>query len=190
VGVDSCEDDEKTSEMEVGDHWSALMDPLAEPVQMWQVWSRDDPILNRERQLGALTVMQPSLIRPLGLDIDIVDRILTFLPDFLTLQNVLTASKALYAVFQAHPNSIVRAVAYNVVGSALPQALRLVRCQDGSGAYDTLEEDVVSLNITSEEARKLAANTTVVHALEDLFSWRHSILFHILCAAPNLNCTE
>jgi hypothetical protein len=135
--------------------------------------------------------MQHSLIRPLGLDTDIVDRILTFLPDFLTLQNVLTASKALYAVFQAHPNSIVRAVAYSVVGSALPQALRLVRCQDVSGTYDTLlEEDVVSPNITSEEARKLAANATVVHALEDLFSWRHSISFHILCAAPNLNCTE
>ncbi|KAF5343213.1 hypothetical protein D9758_013421 [Tetrapyrgos nigripes] len=63
----------------------------------------------------------------LPLDDDIIDRILQFSPSFPTLQSAILTSKAFYNVFKAHPRSLIRAVAYNIVGPALPQALRAVR---------------------------------------------------------------
>ncbi|KAJ7914354.1 hypothetical protein B0H13DRAFT_2002868 [Mycena leptocephala] len=63
----------------------------------------------------------------LPLDDDIVDRIMTFCPTSGTLQSTILVCKAFHRVFQAHPKSITRGVAYNVVGPALLQALRVVR---------------------------------------------------------------
>ncbi|KAJ7501050.1 hypothetical protein B0H11DRAFT_753797 [Mycena galericulata] len=63
----------------------------------------------------------------LTLDDDILDRILTFCSTFASLQASILVSKVFHRVFQSHPKSITCAVAYNVVGPALPQALRVVR---------------------------------------------------------------
>src|ERR1700675_2863801 len=63
------------------------------------------------------------------LDDDITHRILTCLPDFTSLQSAIVAFKSIHTVFMTHPKSIIRAVAYNVVGPTLPQALKLARCQ-------------------------------------------------------------
>ncbi|KAJ7137488.1 hypothetical protein C8R43DRAFT_1019503 [Mycena crocata] len=63
----------------------------------------------------------------LPLDDDIVDRIMTFCPTFGTLQAMVSASKDFRRIFETHPKSITCAVAYNIVGPALPQALRFVR---------------------------------------------------------------
>jgi len=109
---------------------------------------------------------------------DILDRILILLPDFETLQVALLTSRAFYEVFQAHPQSIVRAVAYDQVGPALPQALRVVRCQSDKIEYDThLERDVLSQMITPGETRELILNSDIVHALEDMFSLRCGFRF-------------
>ncbi|KAJ7820059.1 hypothetical protein B0H14DRAFT_2834431 [Mycena olivaceomarginata] len=118
----------------------------------------------------------------LPLDDDIVDRIMTFSPTFSTLQALMLVSKAFYSVYQTHPKSITRAVAYNIVGPALPQALRVIRYQyampDGNArdkedpdklATECPEEHSPSV-ITADEKQKLQENSKVVYALEDIYS--------------------
>ncbi|KDQ62628.1 hypothetical protein JAAARDRAFT_30540 [Jaapia argillacea MUCL 33604] len=117
------------------------------------------------------------------LDDDLVDRILTLLPDFSSLRSAIRISKAVHQVFQRRPNSIIRAVAENLVGPSLPQALRVARLQQHSIAKDkrgdfTLdelpaEEIVQNVVLTSTDAQLLAKNAPVVHDLEDLYSWRN-----------------
>ncbi|KAG0703764.1 hypothetical protein DFH29DRAFT_416855 [Suillus ampliporus] len=72
-------------------------------------------------------------VQPMGssfADTDLVACVLTSLPDFDCLVSAILTSKSIYNVFEQHPHSIVRSVAYNLVGPALPQALRLVRCHN------------------------------------------------------------
>lgn len=120
------------------------------------------------------------------LDDDIIDRILTFLPNFSALGAAVLASKHFHTVFRTHPTSVFRAVAYNVTGPVLPQAMRVVRY---SPKYILSEQDSLSTPppptpwaetdsispITGTEARKLTENAAVVAALEDLFSSRHVV---------------
>ncbi|KZT19513.1 hypothetical protein NEOLEDRAFT_944641 [Neolentinus lepideus HHB14362 ss-1] len=58
---------------------------------------------------------------------DLVDCVLRFLTDFDSLSSLMLVSKQVYDVYNRHPVSIVRSVAYSEVGPALPQALRLAR---------------------------------------------------------------
>ncbi|KAJ7841758.1 hypothetical protein B0H13DRAFT_2365548 [Mycena leptocephala] len=118
------------------------------------------------------------------LDDDIVDRILTFCHTFSSLHSMVLVSKACYNVFQTRPNSITRAVAYNMVGPALPQALRAIRYPllDADGVYkDTNNDDPDTMAttcpeehgatvITPEEKQKLEENSEVVDTLEYIFS--------------------
>ncbi|KAJ7882481.1 hypothetical protein B0H13DRAFT_2048093 [Mycena leptocephala] len=114
----------------------------------------------------------------LPLDDDIVDRIMTFCPTFGTLQSTILVCKAFHRVFQAHPKSITRGVAYNVVGPALPQALRVVRypCDgytsdgDPSAMAEACPEDHDPSVITAEEKETLQENSRVVAVLEDIYS--------------------
>ncbi|KAJ7740970.1 hypothetical protein B0H14DRAFT_2989631 [Mycena olivaceomarginata] len=108
----------------------------------------------------------------LPLDDDIIDRIMTYCPTFQSLQAMILASKAFYAVYQSHPKSIVWAVASNLVGHVLPQALRAIRYPDTFGAGKE-EPDVVAKMcpedyspslLTKEDKRK------PVQKLEDMFS--------------------
>ncbi|KAJ7198045.1 hypothetical protein B0H12DRAFT_603819 [Mycena haematopus] len=125
---------------------------------------------------------------------DVVDRIMTFCPTFSTLGSTILVSKTFYNVFQAHPMSIVQAVAYNVVGPALPQALRVVRYpyrwwyreeweeededdpdpselapKSDSMAEACPEEHSASV-ITYEEQRKLLKNAEVINEFENIYS--------------------
>ncbi|KAF8073538.1 hypothetical protein FPV67DRAFT_751678 [Lyophyllum atratum] len=122
-------------------------------------------------------------LNSLPLDDDIIERILTFLPNFPTLLATISSSRSFYNLFKNHPNSILRAVAYNLTGPALPQAIRVLRYSDLNNDAETdssepppprawQESDPVS-PITNEECQDLARNAEVVNALEDLFSWRH-----------------
>ncbi|KAJ3890799.1 hypothetical protein GG344DRAFT_65981 [Lentinula edodes] len=61
---------------------------------------------------------------------DIIDRILLFSPTFSSLQATILTCRSFYYVFQTHPKSIVRAVASNITGPALPQALECIRHPD------------------------------------------------------------
>ncbi|KAJ7800929.1 hypothetical protein B0H14DRAFT_3885345 [Mycena olivaceomarginata] len=112
------------------------------------------------------------------LDDDILDRIMSFCPTFGTLQATILVSKAFHRVFQAHPKSITRSVAYNIVGPALPQALRVVRYPydgytsdgDPSTMAETCPEDHDPTVITAAEKTTLEENSRVIAVLEDIYS--------------------
>ncbi|KAJ7741266.1 hypothetical protein B0H16DRAFT_1565137 [Mycena metata] len=114
------------------------------------------------------------------LDDDILDRILTFLPDFKTLQAAILSSKSAHAVFAAHPHSIVKAVAYNLIGPALLSAIHLIRNKPPVSSFSDPytfgqappEPTDVGV-ITPEDARKLSRNAVVVDTFHDIYSFRH-----------------
>ena len=109
---------------------------------------------------------------------DLNHQILSSVANFETLGSLILTSKTFNTVFEAHPNSIIRDVAYNEVGSALPQALRLVRCETANFRYADVatlpeESDVMTRPIEREEARRLAKNAKIAHSFETLFSRRY-----------------
>ncbi|KAH7910115.1 hypothetical protein BJ138DRAFT_1009494 [Hygrophoropsis aurantiaca] len=110
---------------------------------------------------------------------DVTDGILSSLPDFNTLHSAILTSKSIYTVFHDRPHSTIRAVAFNQIGPALPQALRLVRCERANlwlrPVDELLGEDELLKHpvITSEEVRMLVEKVKVADALEDLFSCRY-----------------
>lgn len=126
---------------------------------------------------------------------DVVDRILSFSPTFSSLLATILTAKSIYTVFQTHPKSILRAVAFNITGPALPQALRCIRHPNivkyppRSGArldsdnyinatvkkssdVDIDGGDLLAAPITAAETHLIVANAKVVARLEDLFSAR------------------
>ncbi|KAJ7493967.1 hypothetical protein FB451DRAFT_1215773 [Mycena latifolia] len=113
----------------------------------------------------------------LPLDDDLVDRIMTFCPTFGTLQSLILASKAFHRVFQDHPKSITRSVAYNIVGPALPQALRVVRYpfpvdpeSDPVDMATACPEEHGASVITADEKMTLQEDSNVVKKLENIYS--------------------
>ncbi|KAF8644677.1 hypothetical protein AX16_008337 [Volvariella volvacea WC 439] len=124
----------------------------------------------------------------LPLDDDVLDRVFFFLPDFATLQSLILTAKPLFAVFQAHPNSITRAICYNVVGPSLPQAIRLIRYKKPAAAESDLNNDTADAfssapvpwsetdpisPITKDEVLQLVQNASIVNELEGIFVRRH-----------------
>ncbi|OJA17762.1 hypothetical protein AZE42_04860 [Rhizopogon vesiculosus] len=109
---------------------------------------------------------------------DLVACVLTSLPDFHCLASAILTSRAVYNIFRQHPHSIVRAVAYNLVGPALPQALRFVRCQNAQlysrPVDELLGDDDIENNpaFSRRDIRSLVAVSNTVQELENLFSLR------------------
>ncbi|KZT06332.1 uncharacterized protein LAESUDRAFT_679904 [Laetiporus sulphureus 93-53] len=113
---------------------------------------------------------------------DLLDRILTFLPDFRTLSAFIRTSKNLYSVFQARPKSIVKAITQNASGdpNIIPAAVRLAYVLPGRGykrkednGDDALpkEREVAELPLTRAICEALVYHAPVVKELEDIFSW-------------------
>lgn len=111
----------------------------------------------------------------LPVDDDIIDRILTFSPDFSSLKSLILTCVHFHAVFKTRPSSIVYMVAYNVVGPSLPHALRFSRFKAGelqgykSNALPKATEEMI---LTNQEIRDIIHVRTAVRELEDLYSWR------------------
>ncbi|KAJ7845038.1 hypothetical protein B0H14DRAFT_3685216 [Mycena olivaceomarginata] len=121
------------------------------------------------------------------LDDDIVAHIMTFCSTFGSLHSATLVCHTFHRVFSAYPKaggcllSITYAVAYNIVGPALPQALWLLRYpypNDKAGAaIDPIilatncpeEHDTASL-ITAKEKILLQLDSELVEALENLYS--------------------
>ncbi|KAF5380712.1 hypothetical protein D9757_007050 [Collybiopsis confluens] len=61
---------------------------------------------------------------------DILHNILCYSQTFSSLFSEISTCKSFYNVFQTHPKSIMRAVAHNICGPPLPQALRCIRHPD------------------------------------------------------------
>ncbi|KAJ8691386.1 hypothetical protein PTI98_010967 [Pleurotus ostreatus] len=119
----------------------------------------------------------------LPLDDDLVDRVFTFLPTFDALQAFLLTSKSIYQVYLRYPESIVRNVAYNVAGPALPQAMQLVEYRrkledarnqdDETKSVDLPEESTTVKHISTDAAHQLARIAKAATGLEDIFSRIH-----------------
>ncbi|KAJ7727597.1 hypothetical protein B0H16DRAFT_251445 [Mycena metata] len=92
------------------------------------------------------------------------------MPTLKTLSAALRVSKTWYEVFQTHPKSILRAVAENVVGPALPDAVRVLRYSADSTTTGSNEEID---QLTKQEHRRLAANAAVASRLEVAFSLQY-----------------
>ncbi|KAH8105790.1 hypothetical protein DFH11DRAFT_1641032 [Phellopilus nigrolimitatus] len=110
-----------------------------------------------------------------NLPLDIRDRLLTFLADFVCLRNAVLASKRLHEVYVLRKRSITRAVAQNTAGPALPFAVALVRtkstiaekrldeildgldCPDAESAYWTIDvkpaEELALMRVSSVSFR-------------------------------------
>ncbi|KAJ7905953.1 hypothetical protein B0H13DRAFT_1881120 [Mycena leptocephala] len=116
---------------------------------------------------------------------DIVGCIMTFCPTFDSLQSTTLISKAFHHVFQTYPKaggfSITRAVAYNIVGPTLSEALRVLRYpysrDDEDGSMDPItlattcpEDHDAGSVITVEEKIYLQEDSKSVAMLEDIYS--------------------
>ncbi|KAF8644667.1 hypothetical protein AX16_008327 [Volvariella volvacea WC 439] len=80
---------------------------------------------------------------------DLVFYILTYFSDFDSLRSTILASKSFYAVFEAHPNSIIKAICYNVVGVVLPQALDCLPYKDPDGWGNDSFSSLATSSLTS-----------------------------------------
>ncbi|KAJ7721896.1 hypothetical protein B0H16DRAFT_1699480 [Mycena metata] len=102
------------------------------------------------------------------------------MPTFKSLSAALRISKTWYAVFQTHSRSILRAVAENVAGPALPDAVRALR-------YSVSAKRKEVDQLTKQEYCRLVENAAVVRRLEVAFSLKYR---DPLSTASQLNWTE
>jgi hypothetical protein len=113
------------------------------------------------------------------LPLDIVDHILSCIPDFRTLAAAILTSKAyMYNVFQSHKQAILISVTFNLVGSALPHAVAAavnvvlgyeeIRNTDFDERMITTKDRLMSL--TRESRIFLESSIPVMDKLEDVFS--------------------
>ncbi|KAL5535178.1 hypothetical protein ACEPAF_3272 [Sanghuangporus sanghuang] len=118
------------------------------------------------------------------LPFDVCDRLLTFLPDFLSLQHAVLASKLISETFSSRKRSIMRAVMTNEVGPALSFAAALVRTMNklGDGPMQVLLEGLNdsspdshcwTCDVTGAEARALSGVSAAVQRLESYFCILH-----------------
>lgn len=112
------------------------------------------------------------------LEPDIVKCILTWIPDFESLTSVVLTSKAIYDVYRAHSALAHRGVANNLLGPALPHALRYIRCNrnclENRPVREFLAENQLqnSYPLSNDDIRGLAKIASQIQELEDIFSWR------------------
>ncbi|TRM63858.1 hypothetical protein BD626DRAFT_261804 [Schizophyllum amplum] len=110
------------------------------------------------------------------LDDDLIQLVLCHLPDLPSLRSATCSCQAIYRVWRTYPVQIEYAVVTNVIGCALPQALRLARFElfmDGEMAADAYPENVGPVRITRRELNFMKMTAENVRELEDIFSRRH-----------------
>lgn len=104
---------------------------------------------------------------------DLIDRILTYLPDFDTLLSAILVSRSIYSVFKARPSSIKVAITINIAGPSVKQAMALSNLQWGLSndeAYD--EDNTPSYPTHLQQGEQLLEQARVVASFETLFSRR------------------
>jgi hypothetical protein len=112
----------------------------------------------------------------LPLNDDIVDRILAFSYSLQDLISAVLTSKAFHDVYKVRPHSIKRKIAWNMIGDALPTAIRCIRWvdndKDAFEGGEMLENDCLegSPIVTNEELVKLKEMADIVAELENVFS--------------------
>ncbi|KAL1727157.1 hypothetical protein EV714DRAFT_286719 [Schizophyllum commune] len=112
-------------------------------------------ILTLSLHTGMIPARLPRMrhFTSLPLDDDILQLILCQLPDFKSLYNAICSCKAFYRIFNTYPVQIEYAVATNIVGPAIPQALRAARYELSEGLTGEVEERKDAFPETNEPAR-------------------------------------
>ena len=103
-----------------------------------------------------------------NLPFDVIDRLLTSLPDFATLSAAILTCKHVYNTFCNHPKSTMRAIALNITGPALSNAIDLIRWQT-SVVQERDSEEVLGQPL-HEETVLLGDNAATVAHLGRLYS--------------------
>ena len=114
----------------------------------------------RPRQYPTSTAAPATTLQ--GLFPELILHVLKGLSDFETLAALIKTCKYIYNIFVAGPESVVDAVAYNLVGPALPQALLLLPGWTADGG----------LYLARRGARETAEHASVVSQMEDTYSLR------------------
>ncbi|KAL1719047.1 hypothetical protein EV715DRAFT_199882 [Schizophyllum commune] len=122
------------------------------------VWAASHGWLTAALALGgilSLHLFMPVMrhFTSLPLDDDILQLILCQLPDFKSLLSAICSCKAFYRIFNTYPVQIEYAVATNIVGPAIPQALRAARYELSEGLTGEVEERKDAFPETNEPAR-------------------------------------
>lgn len=120
------------------------------------------------------------------LPLDLIDRILTSLPDFHTLFATILVSKSIYNVFKIRPTSIKASVTFNVAGPSMKQAMALSNIQ-WDPAVEFYEEDNIKGYPTCRvQGRQLLDRAYVVASFEALFS-RRFVSSALICIPSRLS---
>lgn len=105
---------------------------------------------------------------------DVIHDLLCALPDFGTLSAAIRLSKShTYDVFVAHRGAILYAVARNLVGPCLPQAVKVLRWSQGRPVDKSFSTDdiIIALrSFTRKERAAIEKSCDVDSELEALFS--------------------
>lgn len=114
------------------------------------------------------------------LPLDIRDRLLVYMPDFLSLRCAVLSSGYLLEAYKARKKSIFRSVLENEAGPVLPYAIALIRVRaaignnDGEQIFSKLNnpESDCWRDIQAREAFELTRVASIVNRLEVHFSLR------------------
>lgn len=109
------------------------------------------------------------------LPLDLIDRILTYLPNFDTLFDTVLVSKKIYGVFSARPTSIKAAVAVNTVGPSVQQAMALSNIEWDSDVEFYEEDNTKLYPKRREQGMQLWERARIVALFEDFFSRRFAM---------------
>lgn len=109
------------------------------------------------------------------LPLDLIDRILTYLPDFDTLFATILVSKSIYNVYKIRPTSIKAFVTVNIVGPSVKQAMALSAIEDRSGAEFYEEEHVKFYADSRRQGAALLERAKTLASFEALFCRRFAL---------------
>jgi hypothetical protein len=127
----------------------------------------------------------------IDLPLDIVDHILSFIPDLRTLAAAILTSKAhIFKPFESHKRVILTSVAFNLVGPSLPHAVAAtvgvalsyeqIQNADFDERMTTTKDRLMSL--THESRTFLESSLPVMDKLEDVYSQMYAFTnCYLLC---------
>lgn len=145
---------------------------------------RLDRVQKRRRNEGLSHSPNPPVMKLTDVGDDIIDHILTSLPDFKTLYAGLRISKSFNNVYRVHPNSILQNVANNLMGPAYPSAMKLLWSDLDllRQHVDMLKDEQCFLNLGPLKRWhiiSLEKVAKIVQELQELFRMKYVTMFDL-----------
>lgn len=120
------------------------------------------------------------------LPLDLIDRILTSLPDFDTLCATILVSKSIYNVFKIRPTSIKASVTFNIAGPSAKQAMALSNIQWDLTVEFYEEDNIKDYPSCRVQGTQLLERAHIVASFEALFS-RRFVFSALICIPSQLS---